>query len=172
MDDSTEGLLIEGMRQLDEYRVHAEKLPELSVPIGLARPLKGKLRDLSPEELDVFQAALEVKTVAAVFDQSPLTDLIIAEKLVALFEKGYLVAGELAALPRSSEDEAGLEPGAAFVAGDVHARQLAGAFDAIERDREPHGISQQAHGRLAVQLDAGVGEREVLEDSSWRDRAR
>jgi len=93
MDDSTEGLLIEGMRQLDEYRVHAEKLPDLSVPIGLARPLKGKLRDLSPDELDVFQAALEVKTVAAVFDQSPLTDLLIAEKLVALFEKGYLVAG-------------------------------------------------------------------------------
>ena len=65
MDDSTEGLLIEGMRQLDEYRVHAEKLPELSSPIGVARPLKAKLRDLSPEELDVFQAALEVKTVAA-----------------------------------------------------------------------------------------------------------
>src|SRR4029453_4103655 len=47
LDDSTEGLLIEGMRQLDEYKVHLEKLPELSGPIGLARPLKGKLRDLS-----------------------------------------------------------------------------------------------------------------------------
>jgi pSer/pThr/pTyr-binding forkhead associated (FHA) protein len=93
MDDSTEALLMEGMRQLDEYKVAQEKLPELSGPIGLARPLKGKLRDLSPEELDVFQAALEVKTVAAVFDQSPLSDLAIAEKLVALFEKGYLVAG-------------------------------------------------------------------------------
>lgn len=93
MDESTEGLLIEGMRQLDEYRVQLEKLPELSGPIGVARPIKGKLRELSPDELDVFQAALEVKTVAAVFDQSPLTDLVIAEKLVALFEKGILVAG-------------------------------------------------------------------------------
>jgi len=93
MDDSTEALLIDGMRQLDEYRVHAEKLPELSGPIGVARPLKGKLRDLSPDELDVFQAALEVKTVAAVFDHLSLTDLTIAEKLIALFEKGYLVAG-------------------------------------------------------------------------------
>jgi hypothetical protein len=93
MDESTEALLIEGMRQLDEYRLIAEKLPELTSPIGLARPLKSKLRDLSPEELDVFQAAMEVKTVNALFDQSSLTDLQIAEKLVMLFEKGYLVAG-------------------------------------------------------------------------------
>jgi pSer/pThr/pTyr-binding forkhead associated (FHA) protein len=93
MDDSTEALLMEAMRQLDEYKVAAEKLPELASPIGVARPLKAKLRDLSPEELDVFQAAMEVKTVAALFDQSPLSDLQIAEKLVTLFEKGYLVAG-------------------------------------------------------------------------------
>jgi|RhiMethySRZTD1v2_1073278.scaffolds.fasta_scaffold19949_4 pSer/pThr/pTyr-binding forkhead associated (FHA) protein len=93
LDDSTEGLLIEGMRQLDEYKVIAEKLPELASPIGIARPLKAKLRELSPEELDVFQAAMEVKTVNALFDQSSLSDLEIAQKLVTLFEKGYLVAG-------------------------------------------------------------------------------
>ena len=93
MDDSTEALLMEAMRQLDEYKVVAEKLPELASPIGVARPLKAKLRDLSPEELDVFQAAMEVKTVAALFDQSPLSDLQIAEKLVTLFQKGYLIAG-------------------------------------------------------------------------------
>ena len=81
------------MRQLDEYKVQSEKMPELASPIGVARPLKSKLRDLSPEELDVFQAALEVKTVAALFDQSPLSDLDIATKLVQLFEKGFLVAG-------------------------------------------------------------------------------
>ena len=60
------------MRQLDEYRMLVEKLPELTSPIGVARPLKAKLRELSPEELDVFQAAMEVKTVGALFDQSAL----------------------------------------------------------------------------------------------------
>ena len=65
----------------------------MSSPIGVARPLKAKLRELSPEELDVFQAAMEVKTVNALFDQSSLSDLEIAQKLVTLFEKGYLVAG-------------------------------------------------------------------------------
>src|SRR6476659_10544425 len=93
MTDSTEALLMESMRQLDEYKVAVEKLPELASPLGVARPLKVKLRDLSPEELDVFQAAMEVKTVNALFDSTSLTDLQIAEKLVQLFEKGYLVAG-------------------------------------------------------------------------------
>jgi pSer/pThr/pTyr-binding forkhead associated (FHA) protein len=93
MTDSTEGMLMESMRQLDEYRMLVEKLPELTSPIGVARPLKAKLRELSPEELDVFQAAMEVKTVGALFDQSALNDLEIAQKLGPLFEKGYLVAG-------------------------------------------------------------------------------
>ena len=42
MDDSTEGLLIEGMRQLDEYRVLAEKLPELSSPDRRRAPAEGR----------------------------------------------------------------------------------------------------------------------------------
>jgi hypothetical protein len=93
LTESTEALLMDSMRQLDEYRVLVEKLPDLSSPIGVARPLKAKLRELSPEELDVFQTALEVKTVSALFDQSSLNDLEIAQKLGPLFEKGYLVAG-------------------------------------------------------------------------------
>jgi pSer/pThr/pTyr-binding forkhead associated (FHA) protein len=93
IEDSTEALLMEGMRQLDEYRVQLEKLPAFTSPVGVPRPLKSKLRDLAPEELDVFQAALEVKTVGALFDHAAATDLVIAEKLVALLSKGYLAAG-------------------------------------------------------------------------------
>jgi pSer/pThr/pTyr-binding forkhead associated (FHA) protein len=93
MTDSTEAMLMESMRQLDEYKMMTEKLPDLGSPIGIARPLKAKLRELSPDELDVFQAAMEVKTVGALFDQSALSDLDIAQKLGPLFEKGYLVAG-------------------------------------------------------------------------------
>jgi pSer/pThr/pTyr-binding forkhead associated (FHA) protein len=92
LEDSTEALLMDGMRQLDEYRVQLDKLPSLSAALTVPKPLEAKLRDLSPEELDVFQAALEVNTVGAVFDQSPLSDLLIAEKLRALLEKSYLAA--------------------------------------------------------------------------------
>jgi pSer/pThr/pTyr-binding forkhead associated (FHA) protein len=93
MDESTEALLMEGMRQIDEYRMHLEKLPPFGSPIGVPRPLKARLRDLTPDEIDVFQTAMEVKTLGAVFDQSSLTDMAIAEKLVGLIARGYLSAG-------------------------------------------------------------------------------
>mgnify|MGYP001597314909 CR=1 FL=1 len=50
------------------------------------------LRDLAPEELDVFQAALTAGTLRALFDECPLTDLTVAEKVKTLLEKGFLTA--------------------------------------------------------------------------------
>ena len=91
MEESTEALLMEGMRQLDEYRVQLEKLPPFTASLTVPRPLEPKLRDLAPEELDVFQAVLEVETISALFDKSQLTDLALAEKLRALIDKGYVV---------------------------------------------------------------------------------
>ena len=64
----------------------AAALRLLTVP----RPMEPKLRDLTPEELDVFQAVLEVDTISALFDKSSLTDLALAEKLRALIDKGYV----------------------------------------------------------------------------------
>jgi pSer/pThr/pTyr-binding forkhead associated (FHA) protein len=63
LQDSTEGLLMEGMRQLDEFRVVIEKLPPLTTHLTIPRPLEPKLRDLSPEELDVFQQAMTADTI-------------------------------------------------------------------------------------------------------------
>ena len=92
LQDSTEGLLMEGMRQLDEHRVLAEKLPPMTASITIPRPLEPKLRDLGPEELDVFQTALSADTLRTLFDESSLTDLTVAEKLKVLLDKGYLIA--------------------------------------------------------------------------------
>jgi pSer/pThr/pTyr-binding forkhead associated (FHA) protein len=94
MQDSTEGLLMEGMRQLDEYRVLEPKLPPADATLAIPHPLEARLRDLSPEQLDVFQVALGAETVRAVFDECNLTDLTIAEKLKDLLDKGYLIATE------------------------------------------------------------------------------
>ena len=90
LQDSTEGLLMEGMRQIDEYKVISEKLPPMSAAITVPRPLEPKLRELSPGELDVFQVALAAGTVRALFDECSLTDLTVAEKLKTLLDKGYL----------------------------------------------------------------------------------
>jgi len=92
LQDSTEGLLMEGMRQLDEYRMVSEKLPPLTSRLTIPRPLEPKLRDLGPEELDVFQQAMTADTIRTLLDESSLTDLSVAEKLKSLLDKGFLIA--------------------------------------------------------------------------------
>jgi hypothetical protein len=51
-----------------------------------------KLRDLTPEELDVFQYTLNHPLTEEVFNNCPLDDLLVAQTLVGLVQKGYLTA--------------------------------------------------------------------------------
>jgi hypothetical protein len=84
---SAEGALMEGLRILDE--VNRIDLPPMDARISLARPLTAKLRDLTPEQLDVFQGALDQTQVEAVFNNCPTDDVQIANALAALIAKGY-----------------------------------------------------------------------------------
>jgi pSer/pThr/pTyr-binding forkhead associated (FHA) protein len=93
IQDSTEGLLMEGMRQLDEFRELSSKLPPFEAIVSIPRPLGPRLRDLKPQELDLMQSALDEATVQQIIDQSPQTDLDTAQALLSLLERGYLVVG-------------------------------------------------------------------------------
>jgi hypothetical protein len=90
LDESTEALLIEGLRQLDELRKLEKDLPANQQTLSLLAPLQAPLRDLSPEQLDVLQLALNAGTVGATLDRSPLTDRDTAEALVHLLKGEYL----------------------------------------------------------------------------------
>ncbi len=90
IDDSTEALLMEGMRQMDEFAVATEKLPPLASVITIPRPLPVRLRDLKPEELDVFELALGGGTLQSVFDRANAPDLATAEQLQSLLKKGVV----------------------------------------------------------------------------------
>jgi hypothetical protein len=85
---STEGALMEGLRILDE--VHRIDLPPMGSRIALARPLTAKLRDLTPEQLDVLQVSLEQTQLEAVFNNCSLDDIQIAGSLAVLIDNGYL----------------------------------------------------------------------------------
>jgi hypothetical protein len=85
---SAEGALMEGLRILDE--VNRIQLPPMLSRVALARPLVPKLRDLSPEQLDVLQIALHQTQVEAIFNNCGLDDIQIAGALHALIEGGYL----------------------------------------------------------------------------------
>lgn len=93
MDESTEALLMEGMRQLDEMGRMARDLPPAGVPLNIPQPLTAPLRDLQPAELDVFQLVLNFHSTQNVLDRSRLTDLDAAQALLSLIEKGYVLVG-------------------------------------------------------------------------------
>ena len=93
LQDSTEALLMEGMRQLDEFRELSSKMPPLTAEVSVPTPLSPRLRDLSPEHLDVIQIGLGGATVQAILDRSRQTDLDTAMAMLSLLERGYLVVG-------------------------------------------------------------------------------
>ena len=93
IQDSTEGLLMEGMRQLDEFRELSAKLPPFEAIVSIPRPLEPRLRELKPQELDLIQTALDEATVQQIIDRSPQTDLDTAQALLSLLERGYLIVG-------------------------------------------------------------------------------
>jgi hypothetical protein len=92
LDAPLEALLMDGARQLDEWRAVAPRLPGPGARVAAA-PQAPPLRDLTPEELDVYQLALEAGTVQRVLDRSAAPDGDVAERLLALAEKGYLRLG-------------------------------------------------------------------------------
>jgi pSer/pThr/pTyr-binding forkhead associated (FHA) protein len=87
---STEGLLMEAMRQLDEVRRLSPDMPSMHAQLSVAVPLIPPLRDLSSEELDVLQLAHNYGHVETVLNKSLASDLETSEILVKLFKAGYL----------------------------------------------------------------------------------
>jgi hypothetical protein len=79
---SIEGLLMEGMRQLDEIRRLGDALPPLQATISVASPLDKPLRDASPEELDAIQLALDHETLVDMMNHSGKPDPEVAEVVV------------------------------------------------------------------------------------------
>ena len=91
LKESTEGLLMEGMRQIDEMRQINGKLPPMHSALAVPTPLAGKLRDLKPEELDVFQLVLDHGQVQAVLDNFYGSDLDAATALLGLMQREFVV---------------------------------------------------------------------------------
>lgn len=90
LDDSTEHLLMEALRQLDEFRRIQGSLPPMDQTLMLSVPMQPALRDLGPEELDVLQLIINWGTLQGVFDNASQDDVKIAESVSNLLERGYL----------------------------------------------------------------------------------
>jgi pSer/pThr/pTyr-binding forkhead associated (FHA) protein len=90
LTESTEGLLMEGMRQLDEMRRIETEMPPRDALLQIAQPLQPPLRELTPLDLDVFQLVLNHGQIQATIDRSPHTDLDTLTSLQTLISKEYV----------------------------------------------------------------------------------
>lgn len=90
MQMSTEGLLMEAMRQIDEVKRLGADMPRLSAHVTIAMPLIPPLKDLSPEALDVLQLVHNYGHVETVLNKAAGDDVKTSETFVKLLKAGYI----------------------------------------------------------------------------------
>jgi hypothetical protein len=87
---SVQELLMEGLRQIDELNALQHKLPAPEARLIVPKPLEPRVRNLSPDELDIFQLAYNQSEVLDIFNKSQTTDLQTAQIMLKLMAAGYL----------------------------------------------------------------------------------
>ncbi|MBZ4418223.1 FHA domain-containing protein [Myxococcus sp. RHSTA-1-4] len=90
LDSSTEALLMDALRQLDEFKRLQPSLPPLDAPLALASPLTPPLKELSPELLDVLQLIHNHGSLGGVLDRADADDVVTAEAVVQLLKRDYV----------------------------------------------------------------------------------
>ena len=90
LEMSTEALMMEGMRQLDEINNLGADVPDMSDNLAISEPLVPPLRSLTPELLDTLQLALNLTSVETILNRSLASDLDTMQDLVYLVRNGYL----------------------------------------------------------------------------------
>ncbi len=92
LDSSTEALLMDALRQLDEYKRIQKELPPMGTRLALATPMTAPLRELTPELLDVLQAVHNHGSLGGVLDHSEHDDVVAAEAVLQLIKRDYVRA--------------------------------------------------------------------------------
>ena len=90
LDASTEALLMNSLRLLDEYRRIQLELPPPHSTLTLATPLVPLLKDLSMDQLDVLQLVHNYGSLHAVLDNCDKDDVAAAEAVLHLIKKDYI----------------------------------------------------------------------------------
>ncbi len=92
IDVTVQEVLMEGLRQLDEFEQIRAELPDLNARLAMVSPLIPPLRDLKAEELDVLQLAHNYGHMETVLNKSLATDLETVRIVLKLLKASYLRA--------------------------------------------------------------------------------
>ncbi len=87
---SVQEVLMEGLRQLDEFNEIRNELPDLNTRLVMSQPVIPPLRDLKPEELDILQLAHNYGHLETVLNKSLATDLETVQIVLKLIKGAYL----------------------------------------------------------------------------------
>ncbi len=90
LDDSTEGLIMEAMRQMDELARIRDRVPQTNATVAVAEPLLSPLSDLSRDQLDIFQLCFNLGVVQDILDAAPGTDYETFSMIADLLGQDYL----------------------------------------------------------------------------------
>ena len=82
INETVESMLMESMRIIDETHALGSDVPPFEAVFKFEFPIEAKLRDLTPEQLDIFQIALGEPSMEAILNHSPLDDDIETTKAV------------------------------------------------------------------------------------------
>lgn len=93
LETSTEVLLMEGMRLLDEFRRIQNDLPPLNSVLMLSMPLTSPLRELSAEELDILQLVHNYGSLKGVLDHTDKDDVSASQVMLKLLKQDFVRAG-------------------------------------------------------------------------------
>jgi pSer/pThr/pTyr-binding forkhead associated (FHA) protein len=87
---SVQEVLMEGLRQMDEFNNLRDQLPDLHARLIISSPLDPPLRNLKPEELDVIQLAHNFGHLETIMNKSQASDLDTAQIVQKLVKASYL----------------------------------------------------------------------------------
>jgi hypothetical protein len=90
MNLSVQEVLMEGLRQLDEFNEIRGELPDLNTRLILSQPIIPPIRELKPEELDILQLAHNYGHLETVLNKSLATDLETVQVVLKLIKGSYL----------------------------------------------------------------------------------
>ena len=90
MDMSVQEVLMEGLRQIDEFNELRDQLPDLNTRLVMPVPLAAKLSELKPTELDVIQLVHNHGHLESVLNKSTATDLETVQIVLSLIKRKYV----------------------------------------------------------------------------------
>ena len=90
----TDTLIMEGMRQIGELARLVTQLPPLEAPLRLKEDCPLPISAHTSAEIVIYQAIIRHQTIAAVMEETEMTDFRALRLIHAMLKKGVFEVGE------------------------------------------------------------------------------